>query len=97
MSIRANSRPSRRWFAVVALAFYTVLSAGAAASHHDFACHQKSRTHCSSCALAQYASGVEAKETGALPAASSHRLDGTPEVYVDLLVAPRTTGRSPPA
>ena len=42
-------------------ALYAFVLIASAFLHHDFQCHLKSRTHCSSCVFSQTAAGVEAQ------------------------------------
>ncbi len=41
------------------LALYGLIMVPSSFGHHDFACHQKSPTHCTSCTSNQLAPGVE--------------------------------------
>ena len=78
------------------LAYSLVLSAGPFL-HHDFACHQSSRTHCTSCQVSQSAQKEEANAaslTGVL--SPSGQLEPHAVCAIDVLTPPRITGRSPP-
>ena len=82
----------------VGLALYGFVLVGTTFEHHDFACHQRSPTHCTSCVASQMASRVETGSTpvGAGPTALG-RLDNPAIVAFDTLLPARRTGRSPPA
>jgi hypothetical protein len=48
---------------------YAFVLLGSAFLHHDFDCHEKSRTHCTSCVYSQAVTGVAAEAHGPLPPA----------------------------
>jgi hypothetical protein len=66
--------------------------------HHDFACHQNSRTHCNSCLNSQSAPHVD---ICAAPIAATTDLLGNVEMRASAFVQTSTrfseSGRSPPA
>ena len=66
--------------------------------HHDFACHENSRTHCPSCQISQHAPNVAVSaavvEAVLRPAG---RLDVHTAHPIETLAPPRLAGRSPPA
>jgi hypothetical protein len=77
---------------------YGLVIVASAFLHHDFACHENSRTHCPSCQISQQAQKVEVsaavvdavlRPAGRLEACATH--------LIDTLAAPRLAGRSPPA
>jgi hypothetical protein len=93
---RSEHRTSRFSFLAVAVVYGVVLAASAFL-HHDFACHENSRTHCPSCQLSQHAQKVE---VSAAVVESVLRPAGRLEAYtahpIETLAPPRLAGRSPP-
>jgi hypothetical protein len=89
-------RVRRSTLAVMVL--YAFVIAASAFFHHDLACHQKSRTHCTACSVSQYAQ--EAEYSGA-PLAALHRVAGRVElratVSVDTPALVFISDRAPPA
>ena len=82
---------------LAAIALYGLVLLAGPALHHDFLCHQNSRTHCTSCVSSQFASGVESET---LPASASRWSAGLFELRQMRVADPclaQTTGRSPPA
>jgi hypothetical protein len=80
-----------------ALAAYFVLLVGSAVLHHDFACHQTWRSHCTACTWAQMSSEIQSDDpagTSQLPQAG--HLEGVVAAAPETLLTPRTSGRSPP-
>ena len=76
---------------------YVFVLLGSAFLHHDFDCHEKSRTHCTSCVFSQAAAGVAAEA----PAVVAPELHTTPFIGAIEVVhsASRVldrTGRAPP-
>ena len=76
---------------------YVFVLLGSAFLHHDFDCHEKSRTHCTSCVFSQAAAGVAAEAPAVV----------APELHTTLFVRPievlhsasrllDRTGRAPP-
>jgi hypothetical protein len=93
----AERRQGRRASLYAALVAYSLLVVGSAVLHHDFACHQTSRTHCAACTWSQIASGIEAGcPTGTWTLPPADRLDGRSVDQPDTLLAVRRSGRSPP-
>ena len=81
----------------MALLAYAVLIVGSAVLHHDFACHQTSRTHCTACSWTQITSSIQSDN----PAGTSHLpqagdLHVAPVVHADTLLSSHSSGRSPP-
>ena len=65
--------------------------------HHDFACHQKSPTHCTSCMTSPFAAGVEAAATpDTSPLAVTGQLHHELVRSAGALIAAQLPGRSPP-
>ena len=66
--------------------------------HHDFTCHENSRTHCPACQVVQHAQKVEASaavvEAVLRPAG---RIEASLIRPLDTLALPHLPGRSPPA
>jgi hypothetical protein len=82
---------------VAVLLLYVFVFAANAFLHHDFACHQDSRTHCTACQISQQAQKVEASvagvETVLRPAG---RLEADTTQPIETLEPPLLAGRSPP-
>jgi hypothetical protein len=92
-------RPRRSLSAtLVAVVFYGVVLLLTPGLHHDFACHQNSRSHCTSCLTSQSAPHVEmsAAPTGAM-AALAGRIEIRPWVAIPTAATFSDSGRSPPA
>jgi hypothetical protein len=51
--------------------------------HHDFACHENSRTHCTSCQISQYAQKVD---VGGTPVDAVPRIVGRIELRAAITV-----------
>src|ERR1700688_3618889 len=94
---RPEHRPSHSSLLAVMIVYGLVIEASAFL-HHDFACHENSRTHCPSCQISQHAPNValsaavvEAvlRPAGQLEAHTTHP--------IETLALPRLAGRSPPA
>jgi hypothetical protein len=83
--------------ALLAFMFGVVLSV-TPGLHHDFACHQNSRTHCNSCLSSQSAPNVDICAT---PIRVATDLSGKVEMHVSAELQTPTrfsdSGRSPPA
>jgi hypothetical protein len=97
MNLRPDGRRTLRAPLVAALLTYSVLLVGSAVLHHDFACHQTSRTHCTACTWAQMSSGIESDTppgTSQLPPAGD--LYGVRVTAPDTLLTSPAPGRSPP-
>jgi hypothetical protein len=95
---RIQSRGFRAVLLALALGVYTLTLVAGPFLHHDFACHTRSRTHCTSCVLdasvsplsnASCAHVVAPSETGATARQADAGLNSA-----DLF---RSHGRSPPA
>jgi len=89
----------RDWIPVaLTVAFYVAVLLVAPSQHHDFACHQDSRTHCTSCISSQTAPSVS---VSAVPIGEMAVLAG--EVVarvgaiVQIIALLSDSGRSPPA
>ncbi|MBI4475977.1 MAG: hypothetical protein HY654_02320, partial [Acidobacteria bacterium] len=66
--------------------------------HHDFACHQKSPTHCASCMASPFAAGVERSSAlEASPLAPAGHLHHEHVRTAGALIAAQLPGRSPPS
>jgi hypothetical protein len=82
--------------ALLAVMFGVVLTA-APGLHHDFACHQNSRTHCNSCLSSQSAPNVDICAT---PIGAAANLSGKVEMRPSAELHTPTrffdSGRSPP-
>src|SRR5436190_1893927 len=76
---------------------YTFVLLGSAFLHHDFDCHEKSRTHCTSCVYSQTAAGVAA-EAPAIIAPELHKVPLVRVVEYALSTSRilDRTGRAPP-
>jgi hypothetical protein len=91
---------SRRSLAatLTSVAFYVLVLLMAPSLHHDFACHQNSRTHCTSCLTSQTAPNVDICHA---PVDAMDALAGQVEARAsDILQTPALisdSGRSPPA
>ncbi|SRR5258706_7805584 len=89
-------RTNRSRFAVVVV--YAFVFAASAFFHHDWACHQNSRTHCTACSVSQ--SAQKAESNGA-PVDALRLVAGKIEcrapVGVDTLVLFFISDRAPPA
>ncbi len=83
---------------VTAVFLYGALLVAGPFLHHDFACHQKSRVHCTVCISSHSASGAE---RGALLDGRDLPDAGEPGTgqpgRVNALLIDGSTGRSPPA
>jgi len=88
---------TRNPWTAVGLAIYAVFLITAPFLHHDLACELKNPRHCTSCT-----SNILSSDPNPPVASDASRLDeaGRPVaeavVVEDLLLAVRTTGRSPP-
>jgi hypothetical protein len=85
-----------RW-AVVAAALYAVFLLTTAFTHHDLDCELKNPQHCTACTSSVLGADVDASATPGtnqlIDAGSAHSVLVVP---TDLLLAVRSTGRSPP-
>jgi hypothetical protein len=94
---RSEHRTSRSSLLAV-VTVYGLVIAACAFLHHDFACHENSRTHCPSCQVSQHAQKVEASaaviEAVLRPAGRLETYTARP---IETLAPPRLAGRSPPA
>jgi hypothetical protein len=83
---------------LVATVLYSVVLLMTPALHHDFACHQNSRSHCTSCLTSQSAPHVEicAAPIAAM-AAPGGRIETRPWVAIPTAATFSDSGRSPPA
>jgi hypothetical protein len=86
-----------RW-ALVGAALYAVFLVTTAFTHHDLDCELKTPQHCTACS-----SSVLGSDPPASAAQAPHQLVDAGSAYAelqsatDLLLAVRSTGRSPPA
>ena len=82
----------------VALALYGVVMSAGAFLHHDFACHQNSRTHCSSCVISQH---PQKSHSAAAPVhglmLTTRRVELTISTAVESASVCRLSSRAPPA
>ena len=58
---------------LTAALLYVFVLLGSAFLHHDFACHEKSRTHCTSCVFSQLSAGIQAESPPPAPPAPVHQ------------------------
>jgi hypothetical protein len=65
--LRSTTKRARRPSHLALAVLYVFVVLGSAFLHHDFDCHEKSRTHCTSCVFSQTAAGVAAEAPIALP------------------------------
>jgi hypothetical protein len=91
--------PRRLHRSIAAVVFlYAFVFAASAFFHHDFACHQNSRTHCTSCNVSQYAQ--KADSHGA-PLDTLHRVSWRVELLASVGVSTPAlvfiSDRAPPA
>jgi hypothetical protein len=95
-SFRSTARGRKPSHLALAL-LYAFVVLGSAFLHHDFDCHEKSRTHCTSCVFSQAAAGV-ATEAPAVVAPELHLapLVGLTEVAHSASRLLDRTGRAPP-
>ena len=96
-SLRSTARRVRRPSHLAIALLYVFVVLGSAFLHHDFDCHEKSRTHCTSCVFSQAAAGVAAEA----PAIVSPELHEAPIVGLNAIVVSASrlldrTGRAPP-
>jgi hypothetical protein len=59
---------------LTAALLYVFVLLGSAFLHHDFACHEKSRTHCTSCVFSQLSAGIQAEAPPPAPPAPDLQL-----------------------
>jgi hypothetical protein len=83
---------------IALIVVYVLVLAAGSFQHHDFACHENSRTHCTACQTNQAAQKVEVSSA---PADVIQRLAGRLEPsashVVETLTSCRISDRSPPA
>jgi hypothetical protein len=83
---------------LAAVIVYALVLMAGPALHHDFACHENSRTHCTSCQISQYAQKVEVSAAAVdailYPAG---RLEAYTTQPIETFAPLRLAGRSPPA
>jgi hypothetical protein len=94
-----SSSPRRLHRSILAVVIlYTFVFAVSAFLHHDFDCHQNSRTHCTACQSSQQAQQVEVGAAGveAVLQLAGH-LEASTAHPIETLASPRLAGRSPPA
>jgi hypothetical protein len=94
----ASSRPRLGVLLRFVIAAYIAALAAMPFAHHDFVCHFKSSTHCSTCHV-----GTSADPGGSQPALAAadfadagHTLDATDNAAVSCVVT-SVAGRAPPA
>lgn len=95
--LRSTTTRARRPSHLALALLYVFVLLGSAFLHHDFDCHEKSRTHCTSCVFSQAAAGVAAEA----PAVVAPELHTTPivrsiEVAHSASRPLERTGRAPP-
>jgi len=84
--------------ALAGLAFYALFLLVAQFGHHDLLCHLKTPQHCTACSASVLGSDPDTHATpGAAPLADAGRAVSIQLPSDGVLLAPRTTGRSPPA
>jgi hypothetical protein len=82
---------------MVAAVLYGLVLAGSAFEHHDIVCHLKNSQHCTSCAASQLGSDPHTLAVPVTPRLSDAGRAITAHVTAaGLLLAVRSTGRSPP-
>ena len=88
---------SRRGWIVAVVALYGLLLMAAPMLHHDFACHQKSPTHCGSCTASPSAPHASTHPVVApgLTLLGHIAMDGPASLVARSV--PRQLGRAPPA
>lgn len=79
------------------VALYGVLLMAAPVLHHDFACHQKSPTHCGSCTASPSAPFASAHTVVAPALTRLGRVAVDGPASVTVRPAPTQLGRAPPA
>src|SRR5262245_35696422 len=87
-----------RQLALLGLMLHALFLVAADFEHHDIICHLKTPQHCTSCALSPL--GAEARHTaapGSWSLADAGRAIAFHVSSESVLLAVRTTGRSPPA
>lgn len=90
----------RRWrpLAHVGVAIYAVFLVVAPFEHHDLVCHLKTPQHCTSCTSSVLGSDPYSPAIfGAWSLSDAGRADALHVVVDGILLAVRSTGRSPPA
>jgi len=94
---RSTTTRARRPGHLALALLYVFVLLGSAFLHHDFDCHEKSRTHCTSCVFSQAAAGV-ATVAPAVVAPELHvaLLVGLTEVVHSASRLLDRTGRAPP-
>jgi hypothetical protein len=98
--LMTTSLGDRRWRRVAALgvALYALFLVTAPFSHHDLACHLKTPEHCTACASSTLASGPRASVVPEISHLAEAGRPATLEMQVhSALLAPRSSGRSPPS
>ncbi len=91
-------RSKRTLLAALLAVMFGAVQAVTPGLHHDFACHQNSRTHCNSCLSSQSAPNVDicAAPIGAT-ASLSGKVEMRPSTEVPSPTRFSDSGRSPPA
>jgi len=80
------------------VAFYVLFLLFAQFEHHDLLCHLKTPQHCTACSASVVGSDAGDYATcGAAPLADAGCAASVLLPSARVLLAPRTTGRSPPA
>jgi hypothetical protein len=69
---------------VAVVLLYGLVVFGASFLHHDFACHQNSRTHCTACSVSQYA---QKSESHGVPLDAMQHVSGRVELRAPVTVA----------
>jgi len=86
-----------RW-ALVGAALYAAFLVTTAFTHHDLDCELKHPQHCTACTSSVLGADPHPPETpGATDLSDAGSAQADPFVAADLLLAVRSTGRSPPA
>jgi hypothetical protein len=92
-----HARPWRRRAIQLVLLTYACVVLILPSLHHDFACHQNSRSHCASCVLSQPGADPAAAQppgTWSLPDAG--RMKSASDAHWGVLFCTAQAGRSPP-
>jgi hypothetical protein len=83
---------------IALIVVYMLVLAAGSFQHHDFTCHENSRTHCTACQTNQAAQKVEVSGAPAdVIQRVAGRLEPSASHIVETLTSCRISDRSPPA
>jgi len=85
-----------RFLRLIGLALYTFFLLTAPFEHHDFGCELRTPQHCTSCVSSQFGSDPHTPAIIGRHLADAGRVVSTLVISPGVLLADRTTGRSPP-